>query len=200
MSAERVGLGRIYVRVGGQLDFDARCDALAVDRSYVSDGRSHLMEFAASSVTAKQTVEARSNNSEQKLSAPGPVKSQVKVAGLYDDKRKLPVELIFNGLPVASQEINSDGVEQTLTVEHTLEKSSWAAIRIFSIAHTNSVFVIVDEKPIRASRLNAQWCLKGAEQCWKAKAHTDRADELATANADHEMAEDVYRRIVEESP
>lgn len=46
MSGERVGLGRIYVRVGGQLDFDARCDALAVDRSYVSDGRSHLMEFA----------------------------------------------------------------------------------------------------------------------------------------------------------
>ena len=200
MSGERVGLGRVYVRVDGKLDFDTWCDALAAGRSYVSDGKSHLMEFAASSVTTKQTVEAGTNNSELKLSSPGTVKFQVKVAGLYNDKRKLPVELIINGFPVASQEINSDGIEQTVTFEHTLEKSSWAAIRIFPSAHTNPVFVIVDEKPIRASRLSAQWCLKSVEQCWKAKAHTYRADERATADADYETAKDVFRRILEESP
>ena len=200
MSGERVGLGRVYVRVDGKLDFDTWCDALVAGRSYVSDGKSHLMEFAASSVTTKQTVEAGTNNSELKLSAPGTVKFQVKVAGLYNDKRKLPVELIINGFPVASQEINSDGVERTVTFEHTLEKSSWAAIRIFPSAHTNPVFVIVDEKPIRASRLSAQWCLKSVEQCWKAKAHTYRADERATADADYDKAKDVFRRILEESP
>lgn len=199
MSGERVGLGRVYVRLDGKLDFDSWCDALAAGRSYVSDGRSHLMEFAASSVTTKQTVEAGTNNSELKLSASGTVKFQVKVAGLYNDKRTLPVELIINGFPVASQEINSDGVEQTVTFEHIIEKSSWAAIRIFPNAHTNPVFVIVDEKPVRASRLSAEWCLKSIEQCWKAKAHTYRADERPTAEADYETAKDVFRSIVEES-
>ncbi len=199
MSGERVGLGRVYVRLDGKLDFDSWCDALAAGRSYVSDGRSHLMEFAASSVTTKQTVEAGTNNSELKLSTPGTVKFQVKVAGLYNDKRTLPVELIINGFPVASQEINSDGVEQTVTFEHIIEKSSWAAIRIFPNAHTNPVFVIVDEKPVRASRLSAEWCLKSIEQCWKAKAHTYRADERPTAEADYETAKDMFRSIVEES-
>jgi hypothetical protein len=199
MSGERVGLGRVYVRLDGKLDFDSWCDALAAGRSYVSDGRSHLMEFAASSVTTKQTVEAGTNNSELKLSSPGTVKFQVKVAGLYNDKRTLPVELIINGFPVASQEINSDGVEQTVTFEHIIEKSSWAAIRIFPNAHTNPVFVIVGEKPVRASRLSAEWCLKSIEQCWKAKAHTYRADERPTAEADYETAKDMFRSIVEES-
>jgi len=199
MSGERVGLGRVYVRLDGNLDFDSWCDALAAGRSYVSDGRTHLMEFAASSSTAQQTVEAGTNNSELKLTAPGTVKFHVKVAALYDDHRKLPVELIVNGFPVATQEISSNGIEQTLTFEHTLEKSSWAAVRVFPGAHTNPVFVMVDEKPIRASRLSAQWCLKSVEQCWKAKAHTYRADERATAEADYETAKNVFRSIVEES-
>ncbi len=199
MSGERVGLGRVYVRLDKKLDFNSWCDALAAGRSYVSDGRTHLMEFAASSSTTQQTVEAGTNNSELKLTAPGTVKFHVKVAALYDDRRKLPVELIVNGFPVATQDISSDGVEQTLTFEHALEKSSWAAVRVFPGAHTNPVFVMVDEKPIRASRLSAQWCLKSVEQCWKAKAHTYRADERATAEADYETAKNVFRSIVEES-
>ena len=86
-----------------------------------------------------------------------------------------------------------------MTFEHIIEKSSWAAIRIFPNAHTNPVFVIVDEKPVRASRLSAEWCLKSIEQCWKAKAHTYRADERPTAEADYETAKDMFRSIVEES-
>jgi hypothetical protein len=58
---------------------------------------------------------------------------------------------------------------------------------------------MVDEKPIRASRQSAHWCLKSVEQCWKAKAHTYRADERATAEADYETAKNVFRSIVEES-
>ena len=112
----------------------------------------------------------------------------------------LLVELIINGFPVASQEISSDGVEQKLTFEHTIEKSSWATIRVFPGAHTKPVLVIVDDKPIRASRLSAQWCLQCVEQCWKAKAHTYRADERVTAEADYATAKDVFRSIVAECP
>jgi hypothetical protein len=158
------------------------------------------MEFAASSSTTNQTVEAGTNNSELKLTAPGTVKFHIQVAAMYDHRRKLPVELIINGFPVASQEIDSEGVEQSLTFEHTIEKSSWAAIRVFPGGHTNPVFVVVDEKPIRASRRSAEWCLESVEQCWKAKAHTYRGDERATAEVDYQAAKDVFRSIVEQSP
>ena len=200
MSGERVGLGRVYVRVPGKLNFDNWCDALAAGRSYVTDGRTHLMEFSASTSNPKQTLEAGTNGSELKLSRPDNVKFQVKIAGLYGDARKLPVELIINGYPVAKQEVDSDGAERTLTFEHEVEKSSWAAIRVFPTGHTNPVFVIIDEKPIRASRQSALWCLQSVEQCWKAKANSYRVDEQVTAAADYETARTVFRRIIEESP
>ena len=199
MSGERVGLGRVYVRLPGKLDFDAWCDALAAGRSYVSDGRTHLMEFSASTSTPEQMLEAGTNGSELKLSRPETVKFQVKVAGRYGDAHKLPVELIINGYPVAKQEVDSDGTERTLTFEHAIEKSSWAAIRVFPSGHTNPVFVIVDEKPIRASRSSAQWCLQSVEQCWKAKVNSYRADERETAAADYETARSTFRKIIAES-
>jgi len=200
MSGERVGLGRVYVRVDGKLDFNTWCDALAAGRSYVSDGRTHLMEFSASTATPKQTIEAGTKGSELKLSQRGNIRFHVKVAGLYSDARKLPVELIINGYPVAKQEVVGDGTEHALTFEHAIDKSSWAAVRVFPTGHTNPVFVIVDDKPIRASRQSAQWCLQSVEQCWKAKAHTYRADERATAAADYETARSMFRRIMEASP
>gem|GEM_PF-4746082 len=45
----------------------------------------------------------------------------------------------------------------------------------------------------------AQWCLKSVGQCWKAKAHTYRADERVTAEASYEATNLIYRRILEES-
>lgn len=44
-------------------------------------------------------------------------------------------------------------------------------------AHTNPVFLIVKNSPIRANRFSAEWCLRCVEQCWKSKAHTYRTDE-----------------------
>jgi hypothetical protein len=67
--------------------------------------------------------------------------------------RRLPVELIIDVFPVAAEEISSDGVEQILTFELTLEKSSWAAIRVFLGTHANLVFVMLNDKQVRASPL-----------------------------------------------
>jgi hypothetical protein len=35
------------------------------------------------------------------------------------------------------------------------------AVRAFPVAHTNHIFVLADGRPIRASRLSAEWCLRG---------------------------------------
>ena len=42
---ERVGLGRSYVKLDGKLSYDAWVDGIRDGRSYVSDGKSHLMDF-----------------------------------------------------------------------------------------------------------------------------------------------------------
>ena len=232
MSGERVGLGRVYARLDGKLDFDRWCDALAAGRSYISDGRTHLMEFSAAialgerpegnsrsrtressdsgssgnalgSLTTSATVgsplEAGTHDSELKLAEPSRVKFTVSAAALDDDHRKLPVELIVNGYPVARQELTADGREQSLVFEHPFEKSSWAAIRVFPKAHTNPIFVLVNNQPIRANRHSAEWCLRCVDQCWKAKSPTYSAAELKQAKADYEHARQTYRKLFDEA-
>jgi hypothetical protein len=121
------------------------------------------------------------------------------VAARYEDRPQVAVELIVNGYPVAAQQIVCDGTEQRIEFKQKIEKSSWVAIRTFPGAHTNPCFVIVDQKPIRANRLSAQWCLQCVEQCWKTKAATYHPSERETAAADYEHARQTFRRIIDES-
>ena len=76
---ERVGLGRVYVKLDdGRLDFDRWCQGVKEGRSYVGDGRSHLIDFR---VNDRGVGEA---GSELKLSAPATVKVHARVAALLD--------------------------------------------------------------------------------------------------------------------
>ncbi len=47
MSGERVGIGRVYVKVDGQLNFDDWIQGIQDGRSYVSDGFGHIIDFEA---------------------------------------------------------------------------------------------------------------------------------------------------------
>ncbi len=47
ITGERVGIGRVYAKVDGRLEFDHWVDAVAAGRSYVSDGSCHLMDMTA---------------------------------------------------------------------------------------------------------------------------------------------------------
>jgi hypothetical protein len=49
-----------------------------------------------------------------------------------------------------------------------VEKSCWLALRIRASSHTNPIFVIVNDKPIREKR-SLEWCLKSVDQCWSQK-------------------------------
>ncbi len=200
VSGERVGLGRVYVKLDGPVEFDRWCDNLAAGRSYVSDGRTHLMEFKANTHGNPEPTELGRHDSELHLPEPGNVKFTVSSAALYDGERKLPVELIVNGFPVAHQEIASNGKEHNLTFEHRFEKSSWAAIRVFPSGHTNPFFVLVGDKPIRANRLSAEWCLRSVDECWKSKRNTYRTAEQSDAESAYNHARSVFQRIKDEHP
>ena len=202
MTGERVGIGRVYARVDGRLGFDAWCDAVAAGRSYVSDGRTHLMEFTAAA-TDGPPLEIGTRDSTLALPAAGDVVFRAIVAALpvgasrVEPVATVPVELVVNGFPVERVEVPADGREHPVVFTHRVERSSWGAIRVFPGAHTNPVFVPVAGAPIRPNRDSARWCLACVEQCWREKAVTYRDAERAMAEADYAFAREFFGRLAE---
>jgi len=216
---EKVGLGRSYVKIDGKLDYDLWCEGIRQGRNYVGDGKSHLMEFKANEVAVGK------NGSELKLTQPATIKLTAKVAARLNEQpnpalqnldyakkpywdierariaatREVPVELIINGYPVAKKTIVADGKLQDLSFDVKIDRSSWVALRILPSSHSNPIFVLVEDKPIRASRRSAEWCLKGVDQCWSQKEKLIKANELEEAKQAYDFARAEYRKILAES-
>jgi hypothetical protein len=113
--------------------------------------------------------------------------------------RQVPVELVMNGKPVARKAIVADGSVQDVGFDVPVERSSWLAVRILGSSHTNPIFVLVDRKPIRASRQSAEWCLAAVNQCWTQKAPKISRRELPDAHAAYDHARKVYAKLIAES-
>jgi hypothetical protein len=109
------------------------------------------------------------------------------------------VELVVNGKAVARQEVLADGKVHDVVFETPIAKSSWIAVRIAPSSHTNPIFVLVGDKPIRASRRSAEWCLAAVHQCWTQKARNIAPSHIGEAKKVYDDAAAVYRRLVAES-
>ena len=114
--------------------------------------------------------------------------------------REVPVELVVNGRVAATRNVPGDGQLRDVAFDVAIDASSWIAVRILPSSHTNPVFAIVGEKPIRASRRSAEWCLAAVNQCWTQKAPAIRPAERADARAAYDHAREVYKRLIAESP
>jgi hypothetical protein len=218
---ERVGLGRSYVHLDGKLNFDNWAEGIKDGRSYVSDGKSHLMHFAVDGLGVGL------KGSELKLNEPATVKVTARVAALLEPKptdaterirktplnqkpywdierarigqsRKVPVEVVVNGQAVDKKEIEADGSAQEVAFDVPIKESSWVCLRIFPSSHTNPVFVLVGDKPIRASKRSVEWCLKGIDKCWKEKVRLIRENERPAAEAAYNQAREEYKKILAE--
>jgi hypothetical protein len=113
--------------------------------------------------------------------------------------RDVAVEAIVNGYPVASQRLTADGRLRDLTFDIPIQRSSWIALRILGSAHTNPIFVLVGERPIRASKKSAEWCLKAVDQCWSQKSPRISQAERPAAQRAYDYARQKYRLILSES-
>jgi hypothetical protein len=217
--AERVGMGRSYVQTGGPLDYGAWVKGIRDGRSYVSDGRSHLLDFKVDGLAVG------TNGSELKLDAPRKVRVTARVAAMLDpvpdeavrgrrpdqtpywdierarvgSTRNAPLEVIVNGRAVARREILADGAIREVSFDVDIGRSSWVALRILPSSHTNPVFVTVGGRPIRASRRSAEWCLAAVDRCWASKGPKISEGERAEAARAYEAARETYRRIISES-
>ena len=109
------------------------------------------------------------------------------------------MELIVNGHVAASRNMPADGQLRDITFDVKVDRSSWIAARILPSSHTNPIFVIVDGKPVRASRRSAEWCLTAVNQCWTHKASAIRPAERDAARAAYDHAREVYKRLIAES-
>jgi hypothetical protein len=213
---ERVGLGRSYVKLEGKLNYDDWCEGIRAGRNYVSEGHSHLMESTVGDAAIGE------GHSELKLANPGTVKVSARVAAMLPEQsdpsikaqkldqkpywnierariansRKVKVEAVVNGYPVASKEIVADGKLADVSFDVKIDRSSWVAMRILPSSHTNPVFVLVNDKPIRASRRSAEWCLKGVDACWAQKRRFIAAGEMEDAKLAYEHARQAYREIL----
>ena len=212
---ERVGGGRSYVHLDGALTYDRWCGGVQAGRSYVSDGFSHLMDFAANGVAVGSgrdvelgaasplvvTARGACLLPEQAPARPDPGRrpywtpEHARVAGT----RAVTVEAVINGEAVARQQIAADGTIHDIRLDVPIARSSWVALRIQGSAHTNPIFVTVDRKPIRASRRSAEWCLRAVDQCWSQKSPRIRARERDAARAAYDHARARYGAIGAES-
>ncbi|MBM3734704.1 MAG: hypothetical protein FJW39_02870 [Acidobacteria bacterium] len=213
---ERVGLGRSYVRQKA-LDYEDWARGLREGRNYVSDGKSHLIDFRVNGIEMGTDKDVR-------LGGPGTVKLSAKVAALLDETpdesirsrradqkpywdlersrigntRKVPLEVLVNGEPVIRREIDADGVSRDMTFDVKIDRSSWVALRVLPSSHTNPVWVTVDGKGVR-SRPSAEWLLTAVEKCYQQKLGRIRLNERGDFEQAYNHAREAYKRLLAEA-
>ncbi|MCA2963669.1 MAG: CehA/McbA family metallohydrolase [Acidobacteriaceae bacterium] len=203
----KVGLGRSYVRQA-KPDYGDWIQGIKEGRNYVSDGRSHLIDFRVSNVEM--------GKGDVKLSAPARVTATVQVAALLNEtpaakrkanvkpywdveqarvgtSRKVPVELVVNGVAVEKTEVEADGVMREVKFTTRIERSSWVAVRVLPSSHTNPIWVTVGESPVR-ERKSIEWCLKAVDLCEQQKTGRVKLSERGEMARAYEYARQEYRQ------
>lgn len=212
----RVGQGRVYAKADGRLTYSGWLDSLRKGRSYMSDGKSHLMDFSANG------IEVGVSGSELHLARPASVEVTVSAAAYlnpipkanlrnlpYDKEpywdierarvgatRSVPIEVVINGRPVATQHLVADGALQQLRFAVPVEESCWMALRILPSSHTNPIFITVNQQPMRPVRDSVAWCLASVDQCWSQKAPQTSAAELNAARQAYDHARRTYKSLL----
>lgn len=218
---EKVGPVRTYAHLENGLNFSNYIQAIKKGKSYVSDGNSHLINFNINDSLLGE------NNSELSVPANSKLDIEIQATGLIaenrddmgafissrapneqpfwnierariDSTRKVPVELIVNGESVDKKEILADGNWVDLKFNYQIQESSWVAIRIYGSSHTNPIFVLVDDEPIRVKK-SIQWLREAVEQCWKMKKDRIRDNELIAAREAYDHARDTYDQLLIEA-
>jgi hypothetical protein len=228
MSSRSVGQGRVYVQLGktDRLDFTAWCDGLKAGRSYVSDGYAHALEFTvednrpgatdlrldqprpigirARVAFAPETPLAVAYGGIQPADGKRLVGDTVLLHGPRRDELVIGgerlIEVVVNGRAVASRNVPADGKIHELTFTVPIERSSWVALRHFPQLHTNPVNVIVADKPVRASRASALWCIETIELLWQNRQMRISASEREAASAAFQRAIERFRQIAQQAP
>jgi hypothetical protein len=225
MSSRRVGQGRVYVQLGkdATLEFEPWCRGLAAGKSYVSDGFAHAIAFKVNDVSpgfgevqlaapgkARILATVAFAPEMPRTVAQGTIADQPVETGdtveLHRDRDEnwvqggeRKVELIVNGQVAGSKVVACDGELHELEFDVEITQSSWVALRQFPQLHTNPVNVIVNGKPIRASRQSAQWCIEMTKLLWENRQRSIAVQERPAAATAFDNALTRLAQIASES-
>jgi hypothetical protein len=217
---ERVGVARSYFKSDSALSYTGYVKAIKEGRSYVSEGNAHLIDLSLNG------VEAGRRNSLFNLSGAQSVTVQAKAIAMLPVQqdeygatiaqrpidrqpywhierarigktRKVPVELIVNGIAVDRTEITADGQWKDIRFNYTINQPAWLALRIYPSVHTNPVFVTMNNQPVQVKK-SAAWCMRALHQCWKMKRGNIRPAERTAAEAAYNSAGKVYEKIMQQ--
>ena len=220
---ESTGMGRSYVKLDEALSYAGWCAGLKAGRSYVSEGRAHLIDFVAIGegkrvsvgvtdlnlataqlvaieVDVAARLEPKVTNATEAIRKLGPMDKpywHLERARL-GETRQVMVELVVNGLPVETRAIAADGEIRRLQFNFRAGSSCWVALRIANATHTNPIWITVSGAPIRVKR-SAQWCRAAVDQCWGQKVLRIREAERKDEAALYDRARRFYERILAES-
>lgn len=219
-----VGGGRSYASLSsppkGDNGYKDWIDALVYGSSYIGDGRSHIFHFKVNNQTRNANALEILTPSSVEISAeicallapePDATSRAIQEASPYDkpywhierarlgQSRRVPVELIVNGVATKRAEIVADGQVHSVRFKAEIHRSSWVALRVYPSAHTNPVFITLGGRPVRSSRESAMWCRKAVDVCWEQKRKRIRPEEMSAAAAHYEEARTAYDRIVREA-
>jgi hypothetical protein len=217
---ERVGIARSYFKPNGPLSYESYVAAVKKGRCYVSDGRSHIIDFKVNG------LEAGTDSSVLDIQSPQALHISARVAAMLPEQqdaagrhiaerplaapywhieharignsRKVAVELIVNGVPADTALITANGNWNNIQFTCAPQQSSWVALRILYSAHTNPVFVTINHQPVCVPE-SAAWCSKAVDQCWKMKQQNIRPAERAAAAQAYEQARNVYNAMIVQS-
>jgi hypothetical protein len=223
---EKVGIGRSYIHLSqsplGDAGYREWIAGLKNGRSYVSDGRSHILDLGVG------TRKLSDSDHHLRLSAPTTISVKALIAAhLPEDvtaesqairakdvnhspfwhiercrlgsSRQVSAELIVNGRPVAGQKIEATGKPQPIAFETSIKESSWVAVRIFPSCHSNPIYVSIENKPVRTSRQSAQWCIDCIQAAWRRHGSRIAQSGQAEANTAKQHALATFHRILNET-
>ncbi len=225
MSGTRVGQGRVYVQLGvrNKLDFTEWSEGIRAGNSYVSDGYGHALAFSVNG-NASGSALRLDNPSAVNVSARVAFSPETPLEVYYGSKTPLSgarlsgdtidihpskstdnyqgnrtVELVVNGQVKASRTIPADGEIHDLKFNVRIDRSSWVALRQFPQLHTNPVNVLIADKPIRALRKSAEWCLGCIDQLWRVRGTRIAPKERKGAERTYQQVREIYQRIATEA-
>ena len=171
-----VGTTRSYVHTGEEeLDYDAWADAMAAGRAFVTSGPILTLD-----------VSGRGMGEELGVSNGDVVTVTATARSLFSMHR---LEVIRNGEVVHTVAATGDGKSIDAELDVPVEESGWIAVRAlgpaqhgamdsYLFAHTNPVYVIADDEPIR-SREDAAFFVDWIDQVLGELRAMDRWDDPA---------------------
>ena len=218
---ERVGIVRSYTYVDGKLDYAGFIKGLVKGHSYVTDGKSHIIDFKVGD------AEMGVDDSTLHLSKSGKVQITARGVSLLADRqdkngadiasrvlteqpywhverarigtsRQVPIELLVNGKVVDTIKMTADGKWNDLKFNYKIKHSSWVALRIYPSVHTNPIFVKIGGKPILSKR-SAEWAVRAVDQAWKKKSPLIRKPEQHAAKEAYDKARDIYKKMMQDA-